>query len=362
MAKHGSQHVLKYPDAKRILVMRYRFIGDTLLTIPFLQNLRQAYPEAVIDMLVAPNSGELLEGCPYIDNLIYFDTTRKHAYENTEDGTKPKRFWDYVGILKENQYDLSFVLKRSFSSALLAFLAGIPKRIGFNTEARGLLLTDRIAYDETIHEVDSFLQVLEHVGVSTDERVPTLWSGLEKTDMNLAPDRRHVMLHLTASNKGKEWPKDQYEPFVKTLLETYPDVILHAFGASMDREVYETLGTVLSAEHSARLMNHCGELSLTQSMRAMTEMTLCVGVDSGSLHMASIAGVPVVALFGPMDEKKWAPVGVHGKAHVLAMDLACRPCRLKTPCSVDFECIRTLSYQTVFDAVAKVLGSKVGAV
>ena len=93
MAKQISQQGLKYPKAKRILVMRYRFIGDTLLMIPFLQNLRQSYPEAVIDVLVAPNSGELLEECPFIDNLIYFDTTRKHAYENKDLDSKPKRFW-----------------------------------------------------------------------------------------------------------------------------------------------------------------------------------------------------------------------------------------------------------------------------
>ena len=54
--------------SKKILVMRYRFIGDTLLTIPFLRNLRDAYPDAQIDMLVAPVSGEIIEKCPVIIN------------------------------------------------------------------------------------------------------------------------------------------------------------------------------------------------------------------------------------------------------------------------------------------------------
>ena len=56
--------------------MRYRFIGDTILTIPFLRNLRYAYPDAQIDMLVAPVSGEVIDKCPYVDNFIYFDTTK----------------------------------------------------------------------------------------------------------------------------------------------------------------------------------------------------------------------------------------------------------------------------------------------
>ena len=66
---------------KKILVVRYRFIGDMILTIPFLRNLRYAYPDAQIDMLVAPNSGEVIENCPYVNNFIYFDTNRKHKYE-----------------------------------------------------------------------------------------------------------------------------------------------------------------------------------------------------------------------------------------------------------------------------------------
>jgi heptosyltransferase-2 len=68
---------------QRILVMRYRFIGDTLLTVPFLRQLHSAHPDAQIDLLAAPNSGELLKECPYLSRVIMFDTTRKHRYENS---------------------------------------------------------------------------------------------------------------------------------------------------------------------------------------------------------------------------------------------------------------------------------------
>ena len=66
---------------KKILVVRYRFIGDTLLTVPFLRNLRKAEPDAQIDVLVSPGSGDVLKECPYITNLIYFDNSKKHRYE-----------------------------------------------------------------------------------------------------------------------------------------------------------------------------------------------------------------------------------------------------------------------------------------
>jgi len=124
---------------KKILVIRYRFIGDTVLTIPFLRNLRKAYPEAQIDMLVGPISGDVLLNCPYIDNLIYFDTTRKHKYENPaskNDLQKPQAkqssasafftparqtFFSYVKLLKQNNYDKAYVLKGLFPALYLLF-------------------------------------------------------------------------------------------------------------------------------------------------------------------------------------------------------------------------------------------------
>ena len=101
----------------KILVVRYRFLGDMILTIPFLRNLRYAYPDAQIDMLVAPNSGEVIANCPYVNNFIYFDTTRKHKYEAGQ-GSR-KSFWHYVLMLRKEKYDKAYVLKRSFSRAML---------------------------------------------------------------------------------------------------------------------------------------------------------------------------------------------------------------------------------------------------
>ncbi|MGH9553973.1 MAG: glycosyltransferase family 9 protein, partial [Terriglobales bacterium] len=124
----------KLLEGKRILVIRYRFIGDTILTGPFLKNLRHAYPDATIDVLVGPQSGEVLNGCPYVNDLIVFDTTRFHKYDS---GAGAKRsFWSYVSLLRKKHYDLVFVLKRSWSSAVLALLTGARYRVGYATEGR----------------------------------------------------------------------------------------------------------------------------------------------------------------------------------------------------------------------------------
>jgi ADP-heptose:LPS heptosyltransferase len=144
------QAVLKHPTAiawasvQRVLVIRHRFIGDTVLLEPFLRALRHALPStAVIDVLVSKGSGELLEGHPAVRKLIYVESSRPVA-----------------PTLKAQSYDVCFVLKRSWSSVWLAIKAGIPWRIGFDTEGRTALLTHPIPYRLGVHEAESFMDAL----------------------------------------------------------------------------------------------------------------------------------------------------------------------------------------------------------
>jgi heptosyltransferase-2 len=334
---------------RRILVMRYRFIGDTLLTVPFLRNLRAAYPEAQIDMLVAPNSGEVLRDCPYIDELIMFDTTRKHRYESG-DG-KPRSFWSYARLLRKRRYDTAFVLKRSFSSAALAALAGIPERIGFDTEGRGFLLTRRVPYHKEVHEIDSFLAVLQAAGVPVQDRhLESWWQPAEDEQaarlLSSQPAARHVVLHLSSSNRAKQWPEAHARTLAEWLL-SHSDCHVHCLGAASDASQYEALREQLPEPLRGRLHIHCGNLNLLESMAFLNRMALVVGVDSGTLHMASAVGTQVVALFGPMDERKWSPVG----ATILSNPVACRPCNLDKPCRFDFQCMQELGPQTVIDEI-----------
>lgn len=339
---------------QKILVIRYRFIGDTLLTVPFLRNLRAAYPDAQIDMLVAPNSGEVLRDCPYINELLWFDTTRKHRYENG--AAEKKSFWHYVKLLRERQYDTAFVLKRSFSSAALAFLAKIPERIGFNTEGRGLMLTHRVPYRKNEHEIESFLSLLQAVSIPVTDRYLESWWGVPETTTAKGiigkiktedpSAKRHVVVHLTSSNTAKQWPDKHAKLLVEWLLSRR-DCHVHFLGASSDASHYERLKEEILSAYRKRAHIHCGELSLLESMALLKQMSLVVGVDSGTLHMASAVGVPVVALFGPMNDRKWGPVD----ARIVQEPLACRPCGLEKPCRHDFACMKNLRPEAVIETI-----------
>ncbi|MBU6452492.1 MAG: glycosyltransferase family 9 protein [Cyanobacteria bacterium REEB67] len=337
----------KRPSARAILVVRYRFIGDTILTVPFLRNLRAAYPQARIDVLVGPKSGEVLQGLPYVDNLIVYDTTRFHKYDSGKG--KTRCFLSYVFELGKNKYDTVFLLKRSFSSAALAFLIGAKRRIGYGTEGRNFLLTDPVVWRKDIHEVESLLSVLQAVDIPVDDgRLEAFVSPTEVAEVlalepRLNEERPRVLIHAAAAHPDKLYPLESWAILVKRLRDELGLEPVFS-GDAQDRSTYESLAQLCALE---KPINMAGKLSLRQSMALYSRMQLAVCVDSGPAHLASAVGVPTVALFGPTDPVRWAP---YGPRHLAVYDesLACRPCHYQKTCQ-DRECLTRLNPDFVFE-------------
>lgn len=341
---------------KKILVVRYRFIGDTILTIPFLRNLRNAYPDAQIDMLVAPKSGEVIENCPYVNNFIYFDTTRKHKYENTEE--KRKTFFSYVKLLKEKKYDKAYVLKRSLSSAILVFLAGIKERIGFDTEKRGFLLTKKVKYDKNKHESECFLDVLRADNIEVKDSYLENWID-EKTqnkvdsilDEYKIKDTKKVIVHATATNPGKLWDIENFAKVVEYLSNEKQVQVLY-LGTDFDSKTYEKLEALIKTDLKVKPINLCGKLTLQESLAMIRSCDLLIGNDSGNLHIAASVGTKVVGIYGPMPFEKWYALGDN---ILLKSDISCMPCGLRKKCQIDKACLRNITPDRVIEAINQIL-------
>lgn len=289
-------------------MIRYRFIGDTILTVPFLRNLRNSYPDAKIDVLVGPQSGEVLEGCPYVDKLIVYDTTRFHKYDSGE-GEK-KSFLSYVLSLRKERYDTAFVLKRSWSSALLALLIGARTRVGYATEGRQILLTHHVPHLTNMHEVDSTLSVLESAGIAVSDRyLEGFVSDLEQVQIEALPEWRQlacatkkVLIHAPAAHPDKLYPIESWAEIVKILSEQHGYLPVFT-GAKQDIELYESLQDLAGAKG----VNLAGRLTIRQSLALYANLDLAICTDSGPAHLAAAAGIPTVALFGPTDPARWHP-------------------------------------------------------
>lgn len=327
--------------ASRILVVRYRFIGDTILTVPFLRNLREAYPDAKIDVLVGPQSGEVLNSCPYVDELICFDTTRFHKYDSGEG--KARSFWSYVLELRKKKYDTAFLLKRSFSSALLALLIGCKNRIGYANASRSFLLTHAVEWNQKIHEVESTLDVLRAVGIPINNTEMEAWITNEERQQvrELVPEvtsnKRKVLFHAAAAHPDKTYPLEHWASMIRELCRDADIVPFHA-GAEQDLKTYEELERL----SGIKAVNTAGKLSLRQSMALLSEMDLSICTDSGPAHLSAAVGTPTIALFGPTDPERWRPWGKNQQA-VFDQNLSCRPCHYKKTCDDKRQCLTELS-------------------
>ncbi len=342
----------------KILVVRYRFIGDTVLTVPFLRNLRRAYPDAQIDMLVGPVSGDVLLNCPYIDNFMIFDTTKKHKYENT--GEKKQNFFSYVNLLRKQKYSKAYVLKRSFSSASLVYLAGIKERIGFNTEGRGFFLTKKVTYDQDKHEVECFLDILKADNIEIQDDYLENWTDIisvEKVknifkEKNIKEDKIKVLVHATSGNKSKEWGNKNFAKVIEYLVNQKNAYIFHV-GTKADNTVYDQILKEININTKENIINLCADMSIQDSLALINEMDFVLGVDSGTLHLAASLNKPVIGIYGPMNPIKWK---AWGNGHVaLYSDRECIPCGLSKKCRINEACLSDIKPKLVIEECSKMI-------
>ncbi len=316
-------------ENKRILVLRYRFIGDTILTVPFLRNLRIAEPSAYIAWVVAPGSSEVIRGIPYVDELIFWDPVTIHADSRGKHRTFADK-WAFIKGLRGKRFDKVYVLKRSLSSAIIARLTGAAERIGFNTEGRGFLLTKKVPYRHDQHEVLNYLDVLraDNVPVAgdyleawlTDEEKSFADAFLQRS--GITRGERVIALHPFTANPPRAWHLDNFIELANNLQQIY-DVRILVFGGKRDTEAVERLEEKISP----RPITAIGNTTIRESMALLSRCSLLICNDSGIMHLAAALQVPLVALFGPQSPVKFGPWG--DKCRVIYKHFTCSPCKQK---------------------------------
>lgn len=342
---------------KKILVLRYRFIGDTILTVPFLRNLRYAEPDAWIAWVVAPGSAEVVAGIPYVDELIYWDPVTIHADSR---GTH-KTFGDKIEFIKglrAQKFDKVYVLKRSLGSAVMAFLAGAGERVGFATEGRSFLLTKSVPYRHDQHEMQNFLDVLRADDVPVVDDYLEAWLSVEEKefaekffrDAGVKPAETLIGIHPFAANPPRAWHLDNFIKLANRL-QTEMNCRVVFFGGPRDKDAAAKLLIDVQPEPILAI----GRTTIRESMALLQRLNLLVCNDSGIMHLAASLQLPLVAVFGPQSPVKFGPWGE--KCRVVYSSFPCSPCRQKffTECdaakSGKPECVDAITVEQVFTAL-----------
>jgi heptosyltransferase-2 len=332
-----------------ILVRGVNWIGDAVMTMPALRALRKTYPGALISLLVKPSVIPVFENNPDIDDII--------AYDDKFRGITGKLM--LARMLRKKKFSMAILFQNAFDAAMIAWLAGIPKRIGYNRDARGFLLTDPVPFngeDRKAHHISYYLKLLTSAGIPADFEEPVIHLALEerlKARSILARLRRPILGINPGATYGsaKRWLPERFAD-VANRFRTHTGGSAVIFGSEKETALAEEIDRLIP-EGKLCL---AGKTSLRQLAALIAECDIILTNDSGPMHIAYAVGSPVLAIFGSTDPKLTGPVGEgHG---VLRKDVSCSPCFERNCITGDLQCMTTVTSEEVFSRIKDLLPDK----
>lgn len=338
--------------ARNVLVMQSAFLGDSLLTLPLLRRLKEILPGARISVLTIAKTADIFRGSEWADEVLVDD---KRGADGGLAGP-----WRLASRLAERRFDLAVIPHRSFRSSLVARLAGIPRRIGFDSSAGSLFLTDAVPFSWLMHDLERNLSLTLPLGR------PAAPARGESRYVAPPPPSAALAALLPAAgtligvHPGSAWATKRWLPerFAELCRRLKADGLTPVLVGGPDDAA---LGERIARDSGA--LNLVGKTGLEDLKGLMGRLAAFVTNDSGPMHLAAASGVPVVALFGATTrELGFFP---YGPGHrVVEADLACRPCGLHgaRECPEGhFLCMRLLTVESVHAAVGAALKEKVPA-
>ena len=347
-----SQRVRESERPKRILIFEVNWLGDVLFSTPAIRAIRKKYSDSHIAALVVPRCREVLEHNPDLNEII--------SYQEKGDHRSLWGKWRLVRDLRRRKFDLAFIFHRSFTRALMVYLAGIPDRVGYAAKGRGFLLTRPVAVPSgKLHKVEYFLQLVRQSGidscgkaygfyVSDDDRA---WVLNFFTEHNITPADFLVVLNPGGNWEPKRWPADRFAELANHLVDLHQARIIIT-GEHKDKVLAERIAQGMNSQP----ISLCGKTSLTQLFALFDRVNLVISGDSGPMHIASAGRARVIALFGPTSPEITGPSGKDGE-FVLWKDVGCEvPC-YDFSCSEN-RCLKAITVEDVLKVVKQSLVSQ----
>jgi len=315
----------------RILVIAPQFVGDSILAIPFLRELKKHVGRVEIDV-VSKNAGCLIyKNCPYVSKV--YDIKKLNILE-----------------LRKNKYSKAYVLKRSLSAALLALKLGIKDTIGFDGQFRSLFIKNVVKYNknEPKHELEHFMDVLraDYIEINSTKLEYYVNNEDVETIKSYFGDKKKALIVACSSTPVKNWDTKKFAQIVDFLNENGYE----AYFAGLEKEK-AYCDEIISYSQTKYAKNLCGKLSFEEITALVSQMDLVFGVDSGFCHMAAAFGKKVVVLFGPTSVLQWEPVG----AVVVSAQKDCAPCKKPKKCKSAYACMSDISVEKAVSELKKVL-------
>ena len=315
-------------SAPRVVVRAPNWIGDVVLSLPAVRDLRRNFPDARLEVLARPWVAGLYRAVAEADAIRVSE--------------RPAADADAV----RGAFDIGVLLPNSFGSALAFRRAGIPERWGYATDARGLLLTRAGRVPREVRgrsQVYYYRAMLASVGLrvtaTPDASLRCLPEWQDEADRLLGGGPWIGLNPGAFFGTAKRWLPERYAA-VGDLVARRTGARVAVVGGRGER----ALGDAIAAGMGTPARNLCGETTLGGMAGVLSRMAVVVTNDSGPMHVAAALGVPVVAVFGPTDERETGPVGEGHR--VVREPVHCSPCGLRE-CPIDHRCMTRIGVDRV---------------
>ena len=351
-ARYGEKSLIlknkkKLPKSglDRILLRGTNWIGDAIMTLPAVASVRAAYPKAHLAILAKPPVTDIYKLFSAADEIIPYE----------------QKFQNLPGVLRlayelrRKKFDAAILLQNAIEAAIIAVVAGIGVRAGYNSDGRGLLLTHAIRRTREIlkvHQIDYYLEMVKALGCANVDRTMHM-----ETCISSATAKEILQQYVPESGKTIMGiaPGATYGPAKRWLPERFAlagdclsrdlnaQVVL--FGGQPDWETAEQV----RKQSQTGMLNLAGKTTLREAVYLISQCRLFISNDSGLMHVAGALNIPTVAIFGSTNPVTTSPAGE--KTVLVRKPVSCSPC-LKETCPTDFRCMTEITADDVAAAAS----------
>jgi heptosyltransferase-2 len=340
----------------KLLVRATNWLGDAVMSIPALREIRSSHAGWEIVVLARPWVADLYRREDFCDHIL--------TYENKDRHQGPRGKLRLASELRQERFDSAVLLQNAFDAALLAWLARIPKRIGYSRDARRALLTNPVAVPRKgeipDHQRYYYLELLRRAGLI--EALPEcreirLSGAAQATESGRAlwkqrgfSSARWIGVSPGAAFGGaKRWLPERFaESAAKLSAEL--DAEIAVFGSAAEAELCESV----AAGAGQRAHSLAGKTTLAEFIDLAAACTVYLTNDSGPMHVASALGVPTVAVFGATDHIATGPT--NDWARIVRQPVECSPCMLRE-CPIDHRCMTRVDAASVIAEAQSLLAA-----
>jgi heptosyltransferase-2 len=351
---------LRPEKIERVVVRGANWVGDAVMTVPALRELRRLLPRARVTLATRRWAEGIFEGADFIDDFLLTGET----------SNKPRAVFAEAREWRACRFDLAILFPNAFAPALVAALARVPVRLGYATQGRSALLTHRLPVPEwrgRRHEVFYYLNVVAELerllqGTSTvagrepDTRLPDTQARTREASellRELGVDAARPLVAVcpgSTNSRAKRWPAERFAAVADMLAERSGAQVL-LVGAAEEADISEQVAGFMRA----RPFMLTGRTDLAQTAGLLRAADLLVTNDTGPAHVAAGVGCPVVVIFGPTNPLTTRPYSA--TAEVVRRPPDCAPCMLRD-CPIDHRCMTAVTPEEVFERAALALEAR----